>query len=90
MRSRLLTPSSAGASAGPGAPVAMVFSKWGGRPHWRYDAVLLGSDDHGTWLGVPAGTRLTRPGVDLAAVWVDDEDEFAAHRLSRLTARRAS
>ena len=122
----------------------MVFSKWGGRRHWEYDAVQLGSDEHGSWLGVRAGTRLSRPGADFCAeqafvvlvpvgapfaasfyehtgavpngwvevyvdittppvwdgqtvrmldldldvvkgrtgrVWVDDEDEFAAHRV---------
>lgn len=42
----------------------MVFSKWGRRPHWEYDAVRLGEDAHGVWLGVAAGTRLSRPGVD--------------------------
>jgi hypothetical protein len=37
-------------------------SKWGGRPHWEYDAVFLGSDAHGDWLGCPVGTRYQRPG----------------------------
>jgi protein associated with RNAse G/E len=119
----------------------MVFSKWGGRPHWEYDARVLGSDEHGTWLGVPHATPMSRPGaafessgdqvvlvpetagfvatffvrestapcdvyvdittvpvvdldrittVDLdldvlrgwtGRVWVDDEDEFADHRV---------
>jgi hypothetical protein len=36
-------------------------SKWGGRPHWEYDAVVLGEDEHGTWLGFAAGTVYTRP-----------------------------
>lgn len=121
--------------------VRCVMTKWGGRPHWEYDAVLLGSDDHGDWVGIPAGTPMARPGaaftppvdsvllaphdgagwlatcyapgfrvrvyVDLTTpphwegsslcavdldldvvrgesgrVWVDDEDEFAAHRLA--------
>jgi hypothetical protein len=115
-------------------------SKWGDRPHWEFDAVLLGSDEHGDWLGVPQGTRHSRPGmtfdsevdtvtlapregwwcatfhapgiwcdryvdmctqptwdgavlraVDLdldvirgsdGRVWVDDEDEFAEHRVA--------
>ncbi|MDP3967049.1 MAG: DUF402 domain-containing protein [Nocardioides sp.] len=127
-------------------PARVVFRKWGDRPHWEYDAVWLGDDRHGTWLGVPAGTSIRRPGaaittgqdqvvlapqaegwvatfyadeadppcavyVDVATppvvtregarltvtavdldldvlrgmhgrVWVDDEDEFAAHRTS--------
>ncbi len=120
----------------------MVFAKWGGRPHWEFDALRLGEDEHGTWLGAPAGTPMTRPGarfrigvtqvvlapdaafvasfyapgnagpnpcevyVDISTVpsvdattmtavdldldvvrgwtgrvWVDDEDEFAQHRV---------
>ena len=41
----------------------MVFSKWGDRPHWEYDARVLGDDEHGTWVGAPAGTRVARPGA---------------------------
>ena len=119
--------------------VRMVFGKWGGHPHWEFDAVRLGADRHGVWLGVPSGTLMTRPGatyrnavhqvvllpqapyvasfyapgdapcevyVDISTVpavgkdtvtavdldldvvrgwtgrvWVDDEDEFADHRV---------
>jgi uncharacterized protein len=43
--------------------VRMVFSKWGGRPHWEYDAWLVGEDEHGVWVGAPAGTRVARPGA---------------------------
>ena len=39
-------------------------SKWGDRPHWEFGATYLGSDEHGDWLGVVAGTRFTRPGVE--------------------------
>lgn len=115
-------------------------TKWGDRPHWEFDALLLGSDDHGDWIGVPADTAMGRPGatfvppvdsvvlvpsggpgwlatfyapgfrvevyVDITTpafwdgavlratdldldvvrgekgrVWVDDEDEFAEHRI---------
>jgi hypothetical protein len=38
-------------------------TKWGGRPHWEYAAELLGRDRHGWWIGVVAGTRMTRPGA---------------------------
>lgn len=41
----------------------MVFGKWGGRPHWEYDALRLGEDGHGTWLGVPVGSHIARPGA---------------------------
>ncbi|MCW2833403.1 MAG: hypothetical protein JWN68_1356 [Nocardioides sp.] len=37
-------------------------SKWGDRPHWEYEATILGADDHGEWLGFPAGTQYSRPG----------------------------
>ncbi|MGN6782109.1 MAG: DUF402 domain-containing protein [Marmoricola sp.] len=122
--------------------VRFAMRKWPDRPHWEYDAVWLGSDATGQWLGVPRGTWLSRPGagfhatadhavlvphdawwvatfydedrqrpvdtyVDMATpaswdgdvvscidldldvirgttgrVWVDDEDEFAEHRVS--------
>lgn len=41
----------------------MVFGKWGGRPHYEYDAFLLGDDRHGAWLGLPVGTLVARPGT---------------------------
>jgi uncharacterized protein len=50
-----------------GDPVRMVFRKWGDRPHWEYDARLLGTDEHGAWLGAPAGTHVSRPGVSFTA-----------------------
>lgn len=46
-----------------GGPVRCVMTKWGDRPHWEFDAVLLGSDEHGDWVGVPAGTPMARPGA---------------------------
>lgn len=45
-----------------GDGVRMVTTKWGGSPHWEYDAIYLGSDEHGDWLGAPIGTRYSRPG----------------------------
>ena len=125
----------------PPRPLRVVATKWPDRPHWEYDAVQLGEDDLGVWVGAPVGTSMTRPGaafrtdqaqvslvpreapfvatfyapggtahcdvyvdittvpvwddetvtaVDLdldvvrgwtGRVWVDDEDEFAAHRV---------
>ncbi|NUR06491.1 MAG: DUF402 domain-containing protein [Nocardioidaceae bacterium] len=120
--------------------VRVVSRKWRDRPHWEFDALLLGTDAHGTWVGAPRGTLISRPGVcfrtqcdqvtllpdgdpfvatfyapgfavsvyvdvstpptwahdtvsgvdlDLdvvrgwtGRVWVDDEDEFAQHRVS--------
>lgn len=46
----------------PGTRVRCEITKWGGRPHWEYAAVVLGSDEHGEWLGFPVGTHYSRPG----------------------------
>jgi hypothetical protein len=122
--------------------VRFAMRKWPDAPHWEYDAVWLGADATGQWLGVPRGTWLSRPGagfhatadhvvlvphdgwwvatfydddpdrpvdtyVDISTpttwegdgcscidldldvirgttgrVWIDDEDEFAEHRVS--------
>ncbi|HEX8780249.1 MAG TPA: DUF402 domain-containing protein [Nocardioides sp.] len=45
-----------------GTRVRVEMTKWGERPHWSYDATYLGSDEHGDWLGLPAGTAYSRPG----------------------------
>ncbi len=131
-------------SSGPSRrPVRVECRKWPDSPHWEFDAVRLGVDGHGTWVGITEGTLLASPtrafyavadhvtlvphddwwlgtfygsdakrpfdtyvdittpavwhgeelvrAVDLdldvikgatGRVWVDDEDEFAAHRVS--------
>jgi hypothetical protein len=51
----------------PGDAVRVVMTKWGRRPHWEFDGVLLGSDHHGDWVGVAAGTAMSRPGADYVA-----------------------
>ena len=48
-----------------GQRVRVGATKWPARPHWEFDAELLGDDEHGTWLGAPVGTLLSRPGVSL-------------------------
>jgi hypothetical protein len=48
----------------PGETVHVRMTKWGDRPHWEFDAVYLGDDAHGTWLGFPRGTHMTRPGAE--------------------------
>jgi uncharacterized protein len=50
-----------------GVAVRAVARKWPDRPHWEHDAVLLGEDEHGVWAGAPAGTRMTRPGVEFVS-----------------------
>lgn len=51
----------------PGAPVRLVTTKWGERPHWEMDALHLGSDEHGDWIGFPAGTPMARPGASFVS-----------------------
>ncbi|KAA1425900.1 DUF402 domain-containing protein [Nocardioides antri] len=53
----------------PGQPIRVVMTKWGDRPHWEYDAVYLGSDEHGEWLGCPTGTHYRRPGMEFVAAF---------------------
>jgi hypothetical protein len=40
-------------------------TKWGDTPHWEMDAVYLGRDDAGEWIGFPAGTEMSRPGLSV-------------------------
>jgi hypothetical protein len=47
----------------PGDAVRVVMTKWGDRPHWELDGTFLGRDDHGDWIGAPAGTLNARPGA---------------------------
>ena len=51
----------------PGHPIRVEMTKWGSRPHWQYDGIYLGADEHGEWLGFPAGTHYRRPGMDFVA-----------------------
>lgn len=49
-----------------GAYVRISFRKWDESPHWTSGegAIYLGEDECGWWLGWPAGTRYTRPGLE--------------------------
>jgi uncharacterized protein len=51
----------------PGDTVHVRMTKWGDLPHWEFDAVWLGSDQHGDWLGFLDGTVMTRPGAEYVA-----------------------
>ena len=51
----------------PGDAVRLIMTKWGGRPHWEFAGVLLGADEHGQWVGFPAGTRHQRPGAEFVS-----------------------
>ncbi|CAN5665988.1 hypothetical protein BH11ACT8_BH11ACT8_14470 [soil metagenome] len=46
-----------------GEPVRVAMTKWGGRPHWEFDARWLGEDEHGCWIGIVTGTPMARPGA---------------------------
>jgi hypothetical protein len=50
-----------------GQGVRVEMQKWGERPHWAFDARWLGSDEHGDWIGIPAGTPMARPGMHLVS-----------------------
>lgn len=49
----------------PGDPIRVELTKWGDRPHWEFDGLFLGSDEHGDWIGFPAGTLMSRPGMEV-------------------------
>jgi uncharacterized protein len=48
-----------------GASVGLALTKWGDRPHWEMDAVYLGADAAGDWIGFPIGTVMARPGASV-------------------------
>lgn len=52
----------------PGAQVRCAMTKWRDRPHWGFVGTYLGSDVHGDWVGLPAGTEFARPGARFTAV----------------------
>lgn len=45
--------------------VRVTYTKWGGHPHWEFNASQLGEDEHGLWLAMPPGTFMSRSGVDV-------------------------
>ncbi len=52
----------------PGDPIRVELTKWGDRPHWEFDGLFLGSDEHGDWIGFPPHTRMSRPGMEVRPV----------------------
>ena len=72
-----------------GSHVRVVARKWPDRRHWEHDALWLGADRHGTWLGAPAGTVLSRPGASFTTaqdqvVLVPPASPFVATFYARL------
>jgi len=55
-----------------GARVHAVFTKYDGAPHWEYDLVVVGVDEHGVWVGGAPGGHIARPGLEFVsdAHWV--------------------
>jgi hypothetical protein len=37
-------------------PIRVVYRKYDGSLHWNYATHRLGEDEHGVWVGAPAGT----------------------------------
>lgn len=50
--------------------VRVLTRKWPDLPHWEFDAVRLGVDALGHWVGVRTGTWLEKPGAGFHA-WCD-------------------
>lgn len=53
--------------------VDVVYTKYDGSLHWHHSAVRLGEDEHGVWLGCPAGTPMQRghePAVTMREAFV--------------------
>ncbi|GAA0399811.1 hypothetical protein Acor_22250 [Acrocarpospora corrugata] len=48
--------------------IEVVYRKYGGLLHWNHPARRLGEDEHGVWVGCPAGT-VGRRGDDPPVVW---------------------
>lgn len=46
-------------------PVVVQFLKYPDALHWGFDAVYLGEDDYGWWVGLPAGSRRWKGNVDV-------------------------
>ncbi|WGW13859.1 DUF402 domain-containing protein [Saxibacter everestensis] len=45
-----------------GNAVRIVFTKWDESLHWHFEGTVLGEDEYGVWIGMPAGT-LARRGI---------------------------
>jgi uncharacterized protein len=48
--------------------IRVLTRKWPDGPHWEFEAIRLGVDALGHWVGLPVGTLMRRPGMHLTAV----------------------
>lgn len=53
-----------------GSPLWVRTRKWPDAPHWEFLGQRLGTDAAGTWVGVPSGTLICKPGKQFVA-WCD-------------------
>ncbi|MGH3704680.1 MAG: DUF402 domain-containing protein [Agromyces sp.] len=53
----------------PGTRVHVHAKKWEQLPHWEFDGLWLGADEHGDWVGFPSGTPYARPGHAFTSTW---------------------
>ena len=52
-----------------GDAVRIEMEKWGGRRHWHIPGRWLGCDEHGDWIGIPAGSLMVRPGRETVSAF---------------------
>ena len=74
----------------PVSTVRVVFTKWGSRKHWEFDATRLGEDAYGVWLGLAVGCEVTRPGASFrwerrSAMLIPADKPWTAHFLTPAT-----
>jgi protein associated with RNAse G/E len=48
--------------------IKVVYTKYDGTLHWNHPGTLLGEDDHGAWVSVPAGTQASK-GAEPPVTW---------------------
>lgn len=48
--------------------IKVVYTKYDGALHWHHPGTLLGEDEHGAWVSVPAGT-LASKGAEPPVAW---------------------
>ena len=63
------------------SPVTVQYLKYPDTIHWRHEMIRLGTDEHGTWLGGPAGTIVQR-GLEPAQAWPDPFVQLIPSRAS--------
>ncbi len=60
-------------------PVTVQYFKYPDILHWRHDMRYLGEDEHGVWLGAPAGSTVQR-GTEPSLTWPTPFVQLVPHR----------